>query len=170
MPPVSFVGWFVCFILFFKDLIFWFLFEIFKNCPTKAEARRSAAKIALMNSVFNEHPSRQISDDFIEKAVAEARASFKVKNIKIHLLLHIFWRHYLRLGIAGSRFFQWEKINTRATDVLRVYVCQNALCQLSNSGGEISFFWRAEKFLFLFFIIIFRGDTKEKKKKKQPKK
>ncbi|XP_018334817.1 protein limb expression 1 homolog, partial [Agrilus planipennis] len=47
------------------------------NCPTKAEARRSAAKIALMNSVFNEHPSRRISDDFIEKAVAEARASFK---------------------------------------------------------------------------------------------
>jgi len=52
-------------------------FGSFQNCPTKAEARRSAAKIALMNSVFNEHPSRQISDDFIEKAVAEARASFK---------------------------------------------------------------------------------------------
>lgn len=48
-----------------------------QNCPTKAEARRSAAKIALMNSVFNEHPSRRISDDFIEKAVAEARSSFK---------------------------------------------------------------------------------------------
>ncbi|KOX74294.1 LIX1-like protein [Melipona quadrifasciata] len=46
------------------------------NCPTKAEARRSAAKIALMNSVFNEHPARKITDDFIEKAVAEARASF----------------------------------------------------------------------------------------------
>lgn len=30
-----------------------------------------------MNSVFNEHPSRKISDDFIEKAVNEARASFK---------------------------------------------------------------------------------------------
>lgn len=50
---------------------------MFKNCPTKAEARRSAAKIALMNSVFNEHPSRRISDDFIEKAVTEARSSFK---------------------------------------------------------------------------------------------
>lgn len=50
---------------------------MFKNCPTKAEARRSSAKIALMNSVFNEHPSRKISDDFIEKAVHEARASFK---------------------------------------------------------------------------------------------
>ncbi|NXH49209.1 LIX1L protein, partial [Dicaeum eximium] len=45
-------------------------------CPTKAEARRSAAKIALMNSVFNEHPSRRITDDFIEKSVAEALASF----------------------------------------------------------------------------------------------
>ncbi|XP_034237325.1 protein limb expression 1 homolog isoform X3 [Thrips palmi] len=52
-------------------------FGSFQNCPTKAEARRSAAKIALMNSVFNEHPSRRISDDFIEKAVTEARASFK---------------------------------------------------------------------------------------------
>merc|ERR1712071_351699 len=46
-------------------------FGSFQNCPTKAEARRSAAKIALMNSVFNEHPSRQISDDFIEKGDAE---------------------------------------------------------------------------------------------------
>ncbi|XP_063220992.1 protein limb expression 1 homolog isoform X2 [Bacillus rossius redtenbacheri] len=53
-------------------------FGSFQNCPTKAEARRSAAKIALMNSVFNEHPSRRISDDFIEKAVAEARSSFKL--------------------------------------------------------------------------------------------
>ncbi|XP_032529195.1 protein limb expression 1 homolog isoform X3 [Danaus plexippus] len=51
-------------------------FGSFENCPTKAEARRSAAKIALMNSVFNEHESRRISEHFIEKAVAEARASF----------------------------------------------------------------------------------------------
>lgn len=55
----------------------------FQHCPTKAEARRSAAKIALMNSVFNEHPSRKISDDFIEKAVAEARASFKVSLLRV---------------------------------------------------------------------------------------
>lgn len=47
-------------------------------CPTKAEARRSAAKIALMNSVFNEHPSRRITDDFIEKSVSEALATFNV--------------------------------------------------------------------------------------------
>lgn len=51
-------------------------FGSFQFCPTKAEARRSAAKIALMNSVFNEHPSRRISDEFIEKSVLEALATF----------------------------------------------------------------------------------------------
>ena len=34
---------------------------ILQTCPTKAEARRSAARIALMNSVFNEQPSRKIT-------------------------------------------------------------------------------------------------------------
>ncbi len=38
-------------------------FGSFQPCPTKAEARRSAAKIALMNSVFNEHPSRQVVNE-----------------------------------------------------------------------------------------------------------
>ncbi|XP_028819068.1 LIX1-like protein [Denticeps clupeoides] len=51
-------------------------FGSFQFCPTKAEARRSAAKIALMNSVFNEHPSRRITDEFIEKSVCEALSSF----------------------------------------------------------------------------------------------
>ena len=59
----------------FECVNFWLL----QNCPTKAEARRSAAKIALMNSVFNEHPSRKITDEFIEKAVGDALASFKVR-------------------------------------------------------------------------------------------
>jgi len=54
---------------------------IFQHCPTKAEARRSAAKIALMNSVFNEHPSRKITDEFIERAVRDACTSFKVRNL-----------------------------------------------------------------------------------------
>ena len=53
-------------------------FTIFQNCPTKAEARRSAAKIALMNSVFNEHPSRKISQEFIAKAVGEAKQTYQV--------------------------------------------------------------------------------------------
>lgn len=52
-------------------------FGSFQNCPTKAEARRSAAKIALMNSVFNEHPSRKITDEFIEKAIGDARQSYQ---------------------------------------------------------------------------------------------
>eukprot|EP00095_Tigriopus_kingsejongensis_P001654 maker-scaffold2120_size20446-snap-gene-0.5 protein:Tk01654 transcript:maker-scaffold2120_size20446-snap-gene-0.5-mRNA-1 annotation:"hypothetical protein DAPPUDRAFT_22257" len=52
-------------------------FGSFQNCPTKAEARRSAAKIALMNSVFNEHPSRKITDEFVEKAIGDARESYQ---------------------------------------------------------------------------------------------
>jgi len=52
-------------------------FGSFQNCPTKAEARRSSAKIALMNSVFNEHPSRKITDEFIEKAVTEASQAYQ---------------------------------------------------------------------------------------------
>ncbi|XP_076471408.1 protein limb expression 1 homolog [Babylonia areolata] len=58
-------------------------FGSFQNCATKAEARRSAAKIALMNSVFNEHPSRKISDDFIDKAVGDAISSFKGSSADI---------------------------------------------------------------------------------------
>lgn len=80
-----------------------------QNCPTKAEARRSAAKIALMNSVFNEHPSRRISDEFIEKAVSEARASFKVSEYDILgdstvLCLFCRWIHWwqvlLHIGVS----------------------------------------------------------------------
>ncbi|ETE58224.1 LIX1-like protein [Ophiophagus hannah] len=62
-------------------------FGSFQFCPTKAEARRSAAKIALMNSVFNEHPSRRITDDFIEKSVLEALASFN-ELMTVFQLLH----------------------------------------------------------------------------------
>ncbi|KAH8036225.1 hypothetical protein HPB51_020896 [Rhipicephalus microplus] len=36
----------------------------------------AAAKIALVNSVFNEHPSRRISDEFVAQAVHDAKASF----------------------------------------------------------------------------------------------
>ena len=62
----------------FSSIIF---SSILQNCPTKAEARRSAAKIALMNSVFNEHPSRKITDEFITKAIDEATQAFQVKHI-----------------------------------------------------------------------------------------
>ncbi|KAK7098908.1 hypothetical protein V1264_003125 [Littorina saxatilis] len=58
-------------------------FGSFQNCATKAEARRSAAKIALMNSVFNEHPSRKISDEFVDKAVGDAISTFKGSSADI---------------------------------------------------------------------------------------
>ena len=50
----------------------------FQTCPTKAEARRSAARIALMNSIFNEQPTRKITMDFIDKAVNDASSAYGV--------------------------------------------------------------------------------------------
>ena len=38
-----------------------------------------------MNSVFNEHPSRKITDEFIEKAVTEASQAYQVKKYLIVL-------------------------------------------------------------------------------------
>jgi len=51
-------------------------FGSYGSCPTKAEARRSAARIALMNSIFNEQPNRKITGEFIEKAVNDAGGSY----------------------------------------------------------------------------------------------
>merc|ERR1712029_1319529 len=39
---------------------------------------------ALMNSVFNEHPSRKISEEFIEKAVNEAHQAFQTSATDSH--------------------------------------------------------------------------------------
>uniref|UniRef100_W5MHE6 Limb and CNS expressed 1 n=2 Tax=Lepisosteus oculatus TaxID=7918 RepID=W5MHE6_LEPOC len=47
-------------------------FGNFQCCLTKAEARRDAARIALMNSVFNELPSRRITQEFISRSLQEA--------------------------------------------------------------------------------------------------
>ena len=69
-------------------------FATMEYCSTKVEARRSAAKIGLMNSVspyqyfvlycvfciqvFDEHPSRQITPEVVHTLVREARQSIKV--------------------------------------------------------------------------------------------
>lgn len=39
-----------------------------------------------MNSVFNEHPSRKITDEFIEKAIADAITSFQVGKVKQNVI------------------------------------------------------------------------------------
>ena len=58
--------------------------SIFQSCPTKAEARRSAARIALMNSIYNEQPNRKITQEFIEKAVNEAASAYGVSKFFNH--------------------------------------------------------------------------------------
>lgn len=56
-------------------------FGNFKYCYSKAEARRDAARIALMNSTFNELPCRRITPDFISHSVEEAVSSTTSGNI-----------------------------------------------------------------------------------------
>ncbi|XP_051876195.1 protein limb expression 1 homolog [Pristis pectinata] len=50
-------------------------FGSFQYCLTKADARRDAARVALVNSVFNEQPSRIITVEFIRNSMEEAVAS-----------------------------------------------------------------------------------------------
>ncbi|NXJ09341.1 LIX1 protein, partial [Odontophorus gujanensis] len=50
-------------------------FGNFQSCLSRAEARRNAAKVALINSLFNELPCRRITKEFIMESVQEAVSS-----------------------------------------------------------------------------------------------
>ncbi|XP_006019757.1 protein limb expression 1 homolog [Alligator sinensis] len=50
-------------------------FGNFQSCSSRAEARRDAAKVALINSLFNELPCRRITKEFIMESVREAVSS-----------------------------------------------------------------------------------------------
>ncbi|KAM4616232.1 protein limb expression 1 homolog [Polymixia lowei] len=47
-------------------------FGNYRVCETQAEARRDAARVALMNSLVNELPSRRISSQFITQSLQQA--------------------------------------------------------------------------------------------------
>uniref|UniRef100_A0A7N8XDU5 Limb and CNS expressed 1 n=1 Tax=Mastacembelus armatus TaxID=205130 RepID=A0A7N8XDU5_9TELE len=47
-------------------------FGNFKVCDTQAEARRDAARVALMNSLVNELPGRRINPQFITQSLQQA--------------------------------------------------------------------------------------------------
>jgi hypothetical protein len=57
-------------------------FATFQTSCTKADARKSAALIALMNSVFNEHPLRRITDEFIAKSIETAHKDMVCIDLK----------------------------------------------------------------------------------------
>ena len=54
--------------------------SLLKCCLSRAEARRDAAKVALINSLFNELPSRRITKEVIMESVQEAVASTSVST------------------------------------------------------------------------------------------
>ncbi|XP_071259096.1 protein limb expression 1 homolog isoform X2 [Salvelinus alpinus] len=53
-------------------------FGNYKECETQAEARRDAARVALMNSLVNELPSRRITPLFITHSLQEAASASTV--------------------------------------------------------------------------------------------
>ncbi|XP_068167716.1 protein limb expression 1 homolog [Antennarius striatus] len=53
-------------------------FGNFKVCDSQAEARRDAARVALMNSLVNELPCRRITPHFITQSLAQAAADSSV--------------------------------------------------------------------------------------------
>ena len=50
-----------------------------------------------MNSVFNEHPSRKITDEFITKAIDEAQQAFQVRHTDPHHHFNVKWKSRKRL-------------------------------------------------------------------------
>lgn len=87
-------------------------FGSFQHCPTKAEARRSAAKIALMNSVFNDHPSRCITDEFIERAVHEAQSAFSTQDSSAGGLGGIDAFRFMLEANRGRTMLQFQELMT----------------------------------------------------------
>lgn len=58
-------------------------------CDSQAEARRDAARVALMNSLVNELPCRRISPQFIAQSLRQA-ATHSAVSMRLcrHTLLH----------------------------------------------------------------------------------
>uniref|UniRef100_A0A3B5B8T9 Limb and CNS expressed 1 n=1 Tax=Stegastes partitus TaxID=144197 RepID=A0A3B5B8T9_9TELE len=57
-------------------------FGNYKVCDTQAEARRDAARVALMNSLVNELPCRRISPQFISQSLQQAARESAVSVTK----------------------------------------------------------------------------------------
>nr|CAB3263447.1 LIX1-like protein [Phallusia mammillata] len=79
-------------------------FGSYELCDNKEKARQSAAKIGLVNSVFNEHPGSKLNAAFVKNAASAAAGSFKdvcqSKN-ECHKAISTF-KEMLRSHLGGS--------------------------------------------------------------------
>lgn len=115
-------------------------------CPTKAEARRSAAKIALMNSVFNEHPSRRITDEFIEKSVSEALASFNVSYLELE---------GKRVGMG--ELAGWEGLHIMGRQSMNSYFlsCLHLCCCFFSYSVKLSYYMLYMSQSLILYVSVF---------------
>ncbi|XP_067885105.1 protein limb expression 1 homolog [Heterodontus francisci] len=88
-------------------------FGSFQYCSTKAEARRDAARVALVNSVFNEQPSRVITMEFIRNSVEEAVASVSGStNDAEDPTTSIGAYHYMLEANKGKTMLEFQELMT----------------------------------------------------------
>uniref|UniRef100_A0A672YSH8 Limb and CNS expressed 1 n=1 Tax=Sphaeramia orbicularis TaxID=375764 RepID=A0A672YSH8_9TELE len=82
-------------------------FGNFKVCDTQAEARRDAARVALMNSLVNELPCRRITPQFItqslQQAATDSAVSVSTSIGAYSLLLHSY---------IGKTMLQFQEMMT----------------------------------------------------------
>ncbi|XP_076825126.1 LIX1-like protein [Clavelina lepadiformis] len=85
-------------------------FGTFQRCESAEKAKQSAAKIALMHSVFNEHPSSFINKATIKKVIMDASASFSSRGNESSKSLHVF-KEMLQ-SHSGESMMSFQQIMT----------------------------------------------------------
>ncbi|XP_024131930.1 protein limb expression 1 [Oryzias melastigma] len=139
-------------------------FGNYKVCDTQAEARRDAARVALMNSLVNELPCRRISPDFIFQSLQQAAKENPVLMKDAHdpntsigtynLLLHSFMgRTMLEFQEMMTVFqlLQWngtlkalrERQYSRQSVI--AYYCQRGLDEYMHSSMALDWLGREQR-------------------------
>ena len=121
-----------------------------------------------MNSVFNEHPSRRITDEFIEKSVSEALASFNVSYLELEgrrVGDGTTWLAGKSCILLGNR--AWTLIS--CLNLFYFFLCQSFVLQapqvsVSNSICAFVatlFLWYLETLVSLWYLKIFKSKFME---------
>uniref|UniRef100_A0A8C6WKI7 Limb and CNS expressed 1 n=1 Tax=Neogobius melanostomus TaxID=47308 RepID=A0A8C6WKI7_9GOBI len=85
-------------------------FGNYKVCHTQAEARRDAARVALMNSLVNELPCRQITSQFITQSLQQAASDSTVSRFNSDTSLGTY--SLLLHSYIGKTMLQFQEMMT----------------------------------------------------------
>lgn len=99
-----------------------------------------------MNSVFNEHPSRRITDEFIEKSVSEALASFNVSYLELE------GRRVGMGELAG-----WEGLHIMGRQSMHSYFlsCLHLCCCFFSFSVKLSYYMLYMSQSLILYVSVF---------------